>query len=1099
MASCATNGQAYVASKTSGASSGAQWQSEPGHAYSTDKEYAASDDAAERAIVMDDIANESARDSADAQPNASAKRVAGVMGRKIAAFYDDAKAARARLVQEFNEVHRALGGTNLLTRSRWLNISTSFKRMFDTASADVARWAALYFNDPTKAWHDNRIVSAMEEQQSLIRGHQQHYDDAAAPIVTAANVIAKRSGLDTGEVLKQIGRYVNARHVAEANDHLMNVVWPGIIARERAKGNDANLLIIKQATDKIANLRQYIDDVNPPEDLYSCGYTNGQAKAIMDEVPNTIGATTEEINGIADKFVAMQDTLLQDRIKAGLVAPEQLAQFPQNWQFYTPFLRRSQNVSGFAGDTRVYDVNSVHEMQGMMGEPDDAFSTLQHTIRKTSVALGQQTLGRELYAAARVSRAQRRDAGIRAYDIREFNRALMSNDRGLRRWGERIEENGGIIVTMPKLDAKGNPTGDFGRYVMAFDPNWIDSRTGMTGDQMNAALGAAPKLASGLESIANMNSKYYTLFTHWNPAFGPVNGIRDFMERGFNMGNRTYYRPDGTAIHGHQIMGQYLLNAGRASAVLKGIFNGKMPDPNSSMGQYWQEYVELGLKQDFSRGRGASTLALENVSRGPIGEKFDEVLNAPGMKGVKQVVDGLGKSGAIVKQTFQNWNDYFNNIASFAHFMTLRNAGVAAKEAGRGVRNEMNLYNKGTVASYLRVLWPFVYPTLQSARAVSRTLGFGYDPRGYWQASKKGYATILAATGALMALKPLIAEALGKDDETGVDRIDMLSLSDISRGIPIGFGGNGDYVKMPVGFGILPSVITAVFGADRVERGLMSPGEYAFEVAFSLVKNMSPAQSPQFDASDKPFEFIMQTASPALLQPLMQLATNTGYFGQDIVGRTDENLPKAMQGRNTTPSIYHELANIIHKAPGNPDFAPEQLRALAGYWGGPLRLVRSFLETDSVQERAAEPNAREKMGMWLEGLGASILYGSVSNLSRSAYFKAWEEMRGDIKAAGVKLTNPNNKTHEDRISFIRKQLSDNGFDDAFINDYLTLDAAKKQIDQLNKGITDNIGPLWLNADDPENLKEAIVSLAEQKKAIYDDAVRNLNFYTGIRR
>ena len=108
-------------------------------------------------------------------------------------------------------------------------------------------------------------------------------------------------------------------------------------------------------------------------------------------------------------------------------------------------------------------------------------------------------------------------------------------------------------------------------------------------------------------------------------------------------------------------------------------------------------------------------------------------------------------------------------------------------------------------------------------------------------------------------------------------------------------------------------------------------------------------------------------------------------------------------------------------------------------------------------------------------------------------------MRGDIKAAGVKLTNPNNKTHEDRISFIRKQLSDNGFDDAFINDYLTLDAAKKQIDQLNKGITDNIGPLWLNADDPENLKEAIVSLAEQKKAIYDDAVKNLNFYTGIRR
>ena len=208
-------------------------------------------------------------------------------------------------------------------------------------------------------------------------------------------------------------------------------------------------------------------------------------------------------------------------------------------------------------------------------------------------------------------------------------------------------------------------------------------------------------------------------------------------------------------------------------------------------------------------------------------------------------------------RVLDGWNDFFQNAGAFAQFVTLREAGVPASRAARGVLEMMNLSHRGELTPYLRVLFPYVVPTVESGVALARTLGLGArTPGDIIKQGMRGYMGLLAAYGAYSMLYPLARESLGRD-ETGKYRMDAMSLSELVRGVPIGMGSEGDFIRFPVGFGLPQIAAMLSVGQERVASGLMSPQDLAFDTLFLTVKNTMPGNWPDYRFTEHPADIIL--------------------------------------------------------------------------------------------------------------------------------------------------------------------------------------------------------------------------------------------------
>ena len=274
------------------------------------------------------------------------------------------------------------------------------------------------------------------------------------------------------------------------------------------------------------------------------------------------------------------------------------------------------------------------------------------------------------------------------------------------------------------------------------------------------------------------------------------------MERASNMVNRDYYAEDGTRIKGSSLAAKVLANTPRTSKALLDVMQGRL-DESNPMYQYLDEYRRGGLFQKYIQGQRSPVEESGTISGLPdASSRLEKAIVGYGGPSVARWLRSLGTSKNQVMRVLDGWNDFFQNAGAFAQFVTLREAGVPASRAARGVLEMMNLSHRGELTPYLRVLFPYVVPTVESGVALARTLGLGArTPGDIIKQGMRGYMGLLAAYGAYSMLYPLARESLGRD-ETGKYRMDAMSLSELVRGVPIGMGSEGDFIRFPVGFGI---------------------------------------------------------------------------------------------------------------------------------------------------------------------------------------------------------------------------------------------------------------------------------------------------------
>lgn len=1048
----------------------------------------------------------------DATPGvkATGKDKAALRGaaKRTAKWYEESERSwRNRWANEWSAAYRKATDTDVGKASKWLDITTNMAKRFLHSGAWFDKWATLWAQQGDRAHLDNNLIQAFHSMPLKIQAVRQQWTQHTDELLKLARPAAKRLGYSDEDMAHVLGEYAMARHVPEANAHLLKS-WADSLDMELRKPlKEQDQSLISELLSKIESLQQNIDNAAPDRGAWSCGFTNAQARNKIDEILK-LGITREEAEAFSSKLVELNRIILQARIDKGLVRPEAIAKFPM-FESYVPIHTERWNLEGIPNDVRGYNPGQYHKSEGMqshMDAPDNAFKSTLYYANRAANEIGMHEFGTLMAATAIAHKSMGRDSGLRI-SSRESLRAMQqkAKDPALRQWARNFEETGGIVIDAPVQKKDGSVSIE--SMIVYFDHKFQDSKlTGLTGAQLNQSLTAAPRVSSAMNKLATATSIYGQMHTRAQPPFAVVNSIRDIIERSFHVAASDMFNGNGQHVSGIGLLPRYFMNAGRSTYMLAKAMLGKAD--GTAAGTYWSEYTSFGLRQQYTEGMSGQhkTLAdMINNETSTSASVVERALNDPRYKNMKNMFHNLGRAGKAGLRTLDGWNDYFNNIASFNHYVTLREAGVSPQDAASKVMQSMNLQQSGDYTPVLRMMYPFTKTTLQSAAAMMRSLGFAYDPRGFFHAGKKGWAYMAGTTIALMSLRPLIDEWLG-EDENGNRRMDNMRLGDLARYLPIGLNKDGDFIKLPLGYGPIQAAATFAFGWDRVERGLMTPEDFASELLFTWVKNTTPGNWPAYDMSLDPMDYLIQAFSPTLLDPIIELATDRTYFGEVLSNSNRQPFESAAgAGKLSTPREYHQMAIAILKATGI-DLTPEQVEAFeSGVLIGPLRLLQSLRrstgvwEEDPVYKRGAELSTKDRMNPYLAAMGFTQLWGTSSNVGRGMFYQAMDYYAKRVKEAGVKLTSSNKDDYgtndkEAKRVFQENQLADAGFTSDEIDDIIMLYETRGKVGALNKAFSQESKRLWLQAETSDEFRAAFGDLANQEAELYNDVVNELNYY-----
>lgn len=1010
----------------------------------------------------------------------------------------------------------------------WQAATTKVSGWLANRKAPFALFLQLYQNDKVLGSILNREeFSKLSHMEARIMGERERL---SKPALTELNALAEEIARDIGlpsrvnEVKQIIGDYAMFRHILDdgANYALMN--------RWQRRINYINNLPPQQQGDyaverarlvyDLNQLANNVDNPNPPAKLSSVGFTDGEARVLMAEI-RKLGIDENKLIRGADRLVKWNEDLFEADGKAGKVSPDQYDRIKQNgFKYYVPIMHRSNNATGYINDTHPYYEANYQVRMGSDDIPDDAFTSTIMRANRVAGHIATRDFSDTLMVMAQQNMDNIKnpklpnweDNGLRIYSLEEIenakNKRIVGNE-ALADWAATAERSGGFVVEKPKID-NGHIVGTE-RSLVYFAPNW-KGRGGLTGAALNDALlfNQSGTINNGIGRVmTKANSLYGQSFTRYRPWFGIVNSGRDAFERFTHISNRDYVDANGNIIQGWKLLGKYAKNVASAYVNLpvmfrqmkKGTFN-----MNSPEGQIWQDFVRYGVHQDYTWGRDAGDYIQQNLMA-PRGSRatsgLPKYLQGKGTNGIRNAIELLEeRPRRALLEKLDNFNDYWNNVAAYAHFKTLREANIPPDRAARNTLDSMDFAQQGSRTALLRCFFPFVKPIAQSAASMSRVLGFTFDTRGFAKASWKGYAML---TGLALGMKGMMAfaqDSMGADED-GNPRIDQLSLSKLSRGIPIGLDDEtGSFFFLNTGYGAPRLLNTILWGADRVQRGLLDPSSFAGSVLLTYIQEMTPGNWPEFSFKENPADYIIQSVMPAFLSPVAEVATGKNAFGRNLKPwGSPEGIAHADYGGGSTGKAYNNLAQIIYRTTGF-DFYPEEIQhIIESYANGPAVLIRAALESvfgdDGPDIKDTEHYKATHLHPVLEALGATMSFGYADDVARSLFYQAERQILDTIKKNRIRQSSSTAYKRGDEAAqerWWRDQCEEAGLEDDYIEDIIRYFRAAKALHSGSKEINAYLRNEISSDIDYDDLLEKFEERTASRRQVFRDYVSEANMF-----
>lgn len=1053
-------------------------------------------------------------------------RAISAQSKFVASLIDKNDSYRQNKLDMQEEAKKTAAGLTRAEESKWLHIVFGINKKFINERADLSEWAWNYGNDPRYNTPSAQpLIQIIDGARPLIRANNNKFAERQIKLKERLIPIAKRTGQDISVLYHDMGIYANARHILNdnVNGWLLDK-WKTQRENIRAKLITAINHPDKKISPKyiqnlqrdynrleriIPYLEQNLENPVKPDGLVSAGYTNRQARDLMDHILQKTGATKEEADAFSVAVTEEFNYITQERAKAGLISSHQLDAFP-DFQNYVALMSANDNFTGPVNEAARYMQGSMHSREGMTADPQSAAVSLAQYGQRSATEIGAQRLATHLYELSEINRVGRdignEDNGLRSKSYNKLIKEKYSGVPELQEKATDILNGGGLVVEVLKRDAKSGEIESERRYVY-FEPGWSGKghMKNINGMKLNQALTSDYKTESSLVQWAGkLSSLHGQMFTRFSIGFPLIGGTRDGMERVTHMTNRAYFTDDGRKINNWQLIRQYIYNTPRAMSIVAEVFT-RSPDKwSEAASRWWNEFTSNGLLQIVTPGvkpEGRSlTDVLNNTQKGTL---VGRVADITGANFLNKWTASLGPLGRRAIDIVDKWNNAWQNAAAFSQFMVFREAGMSPARAAEHVLEPMNMSQKGTLTPYLRILSPFVQPTMQSAGALARTLGFtvnAKNPMDILKAGRNGWAGVALVAGAYAILGPLMREAMGID-EAGKKRFDYTPLRDVVSYFPVGpLDDKGTFLKLPVGFGISRLGGLLAIGTQRVMQGLMEPADVVAEMIFTTAKDIIPATMPTYKFTDKPGAFIMQLLTPDALKPIMEVYGDTSYYGYSIANAPREGVARADQGRSSTDPFFHKLARMALQY-GVTDQPPEYYKHLMqGYGVGPLRVFGAIFDMinggSSVTSNKYDPDGYDGIAPWLQAIGASMWISRPRDTLRGMFYDYKRELNSRIERAGLKLTLPENAGKKiDAAAYRRKILEDSGiFTSEEIEDYELIRNVDSQFRAINDEFNNKYREAWLQQESVDDVKEWFKRDHEIKTEILKNFVQNANYY-----
>ena len=461
-----------------------------------------------------------------------------------------------------------------------------------------------------------------------------------------------------------------------------------------------------------------------------------------------------------------------------------------------------------------------------------------------------------------------------------------------------------------------------------------------------------------LKLISKPTGWYARGVTQWTLTFASMNMARDTWEKSEFIRVQKLYDKNNRLVDS-----KTMDKIGRAT--IANAFTDK---------EVWQATKRLGFGQELRDSVPAERMLKQLLKEGGV-SNYGTYLDKSEVDLIKRlkkennpIAGKLEKAGKIL----EGYNKMFDTVSALAAYKALVENGIDSKQAAATTLELTNFRKTGSKMRGIKALYMFSQPTVMGAANLIRYLS-----------TRKGQIRFAAYLAGMTALYTVLRSM--DDEDEGGNKMDQRG--DITRYIPIPIGG-GHYFKIPVGFG-MPQM--AWNFSTNIVKGAVSDISLTEAGANMLVhslKTFSPVSPSEISAAKYPMEKLTLTATPTILQPLMQNVLNRSAFGNKITTNfvRDDKL-KAEQSKATTAQFWKDVALSLNDNLGI-DMHPEQIKNL---FDGYSSVFGSLKELNTVF--IENPN-REQLGRNTRMPFINQFIGTTNEFSiQSRYYEASEEAR----------------------------------------------------------------------------------------------------------
>ncbi|MFC0939003.1 LPD38 domain-containing protein [Pasteurella multocida] len=916
--------------------------------------------------------------------------------RSIYADFDPNKADQPYL--RFSKSATLNGNTSVLELSRggniepepkWWDVFTSrqkFKEAVGKGTAKLDEWLADSLR-PVNDWIDEMKFSDSTGNTSSRDHEKRRLKDAMYtakgkrdalnseleknflnPILSKIAQIAKQSNGKINEetAKRKAGFWVSARYSAEKNMELLKADEQVMRDAEKAlndakaNGTSDEVKVAQRAFDKAE--KQYLARKS---DVWNKDFKNKNFKvgtaggwSIPEAQESMRGFERDiprrDLEELRELIADLNQARLEIDYRSGRYTTEEYNKFKAN-RYYVP-LTGDPNAEAddfdFIGGAGANALNIAKEksLDGRkFSEAEDAIDAVWKAVGKTTTYAGWSDFKNKIDDLFETEVSLLKDKGYTEKDAREqaSKNIGISKRRmqGLTRSSDNvlIAKQGGLYYEYELPERAMNALkNDNMEYANAF-----------------------------LKALSKPTSWYARGVTQWTLTFAPINMFRDTWEKSEFIRVQKVYDKNGKQIDSKTM-----------DRIGRGIWNNVL-NPSKEV---WQATKRFGFGQELRDGIEGERLLKELLKNGGIsnyGTYLDRT-ETDLIKKLKRENNPIANKLDKVAGVLESYNKMFDTVSALAAYKSLIDNGVDSKQAAAITLNLTNFRKTGSKMKGIKALYLFSQPTVMGAANLVRYLS-----------TRKGQLRFLTYTAGAIALYTVLRSM--DDEDEGGNKMDQLG--DITRFIPIPIG-NGDYFKFPVGFG-MPQM--AWNFATNIVKGTVSDISY-IEAGVNMLshsmKTFAPVSPSEISAAKYPLEKLTLTATPSILQPLMQNVLNRSAFGNKITTNfvRDDKL-KAEQSKSTTAQFWKDLAVDMQQSIGI-DMHPEQIKNL---FDGYSAMLGSLRELNSIF--IDNPN-REQLGRNTRTPFLNQLYGAGNEFAvQSRYYEASEEAQSVFKEYAYRKEN----------------------------------------------------------------------------------------------